>query len=177
MSIFDKRRKKLKKKKKVTPDVHHMKGKDVAPLREKLLKEQGGLCLVCKTPPKIPCLDHHHRKRIKGTGLVRGVLCNSCNVFIAKSENNCMRYGFSQKELPTILRSMADYFERDHLPYLHPSEVPKPKKVSKRSYNKLKTALKHMGSKVPLYPKSGTLTKPLQEAFENTGIKPEYYKK
>ena len=151
-----------------------LKQTDVPLFREKILNEQNGKCLICGNEPKIPCLDHSHKKRIKGTGLVRGVLCSSCNIFIAKSENNCMRYGFSPEELPDILRSMANYLEKEHYPYIHPSEAPKPKKLTKRSYNSLKRAYTGR-KKFPPYPKSGKLTKPLKTLFESYNITPNFY--
>jgi len=156
--------------------MQQLKQKDIKPIRDMILNEdQSGICLICGKEPKIACLDHSHKKRIKGTGLIRGVLCSSCNVFIAKSENNCMRYGFSQNELPDILRSMAEYLERDHYPYIHPSEAPKPKKLKKRSYNVLKKA--YIGrAKFYSYPKSGYLTKPLARLFEEYNIVPQFYK-
>ena len=91
-----------------------------------------------------------------------------------------MRYGFSQKELPDILRSMANYFERDHHPMLHPSEAPPIPKLMKRSFNKLKTKHKNAGvwklKKLPEFPKSGKMIKALQKAYDHYGMEPEYYK-
>jgi len=155
-----------------------LKHKEVAEVRETMLEQQGGVCLVCGTIPKRPCLDHSHVKRVKGTGLIRGVLCSSCNVFIAKSENNCMRYGFSQTELPEILRSMADYLEQDHHPLIHPSEAPKPKKLKKQSYNKLikEMKLNDYSKKIPEYPKSRKLTVVLERLYIQFDMKPEFYK-
>ena len=164
-----------------------LKSKDVPKLRNFLLKKQEGKCLICDKKTDHPCLDHSHIKRVKGTGLIRGVLCSRCNIFIAKSENNCVRYGISQEDLPTILRSCANYLEKPHLPYIHPSEAPKPKKLMKSSYNKLvKTHLKNLMKpnfygnghvpKLPDFPKSGKLTKPLEKMYELYELKPEFYK-
>lgn len=155
-----------------------LKASDVPKLRKFLLKKQKGICLICKKDIKDPCLDHSHIKRIKGTGLIRGVLCRTCNVFIAKSENNCTRYGIDQKDLPTILRACAEYLEKDHLPYIHPSEKPKEPKLKKSSYNKLKKAYEKSGrkAKFPEYPKSQKLTKKIGELFEELKIEPEFYK-
>lgn len=49
---------------------------------EALLEKQGGLCAICKQPeralrkgkPVNLCVDHDH-----DTGIVRGLLCRSCN--------------------------------------------------------------------------------------------------
>ena len=162
-----------------------LKHKEVAEVREAILcTQQQGVCAVCKCTPKRPCLDHSHVKRIKGTGLIRGVLCSSCNVFIAKSENNCMRYGFSQKELPKILRSMADYLERDHYPFIHPSEAPKQPILTKRSYASLrKWWNNHYRGRASL-PKYRVdekgkpiqkMTKPLNKWFALAEITPRFY--
>ena len=145
-------------------------------LRERLLKEQDGICLICKRVVKNPVLDHHHIKRVKGSGLIRGVICSLCNVFLGKIENNCSRYKIDQDELPTMLRSIADYLEKKDLPYLHPSEVPKEPKLKKSSYNRLKKeASQYQKWNIP-YPKSGKLTKKLEALFIKYNIEPEFYK-
>lgn len=155
-----------------------LKAKDIPIERDRILKEQGGVCCICKSVPKRPCLDHSHKKGIKGTGLVRGVLCSSCNIFLAKSENNASRYGFSQKELPDILRSVAIFLEKDHHPLIHPSEAPKPKKLMKSSYNKLHKMYKAdpCRSKFPSFPKSGKMIKALDILYYHYNLKPEFYK-
>lgn len=152
-----------------------LKSKDIKKFRAFILKTQNGKCLVCGKVPKRACLDHSHTKRIKGTGLIRGVVCSNCNVMIAKSENNSNRYGFNQKELPTILRSIADYLERKHLPFIHPSEAPKPLKLMRSSFNKLKKALEYTKYTCPSMSKSGILTKPLEKAFKIANIEPQFY--
>jgi hypothetical protein len=54
--------------------IKQLKVSDVPKIREKLLKEQNYTCPICFQKITDPCLDHHHKKRIKGTGLIRGVL-------------------------------------------------------------------------------------------------------
>lgn len=159
----------------VTKKHRQLKSKDIKKFREFVLKKQGGVCLVCKQVPKRPCLDHSHKKRTKGSGLCRGVVCSNCNAMIAKSENNCVRYGFTQEELPEILRSIADYLQRPHLPYIHPTESPPTPKLMKSSYNKLKKALEVSGFKCPPMSKSGILTLPLKKAFAQVNIEPQFY--
>ena len=47
---------------------------------QELLKQQGGLCKICKqleTQQRKLSIDHNHK-----TGKVRGLLCNRCNVAI-----------------------------------------------------------------------------------------------
>ena len=153
-----------------------MKGKDLSFIREKILKLQKGFCPICKRIIKDPCLDHEHKKRIKGSGLVRGVLCRTCNVFIAKSENNCIRYGIQYFNLPMILRNIADYLEKEQYPYIHPSEVLKPAQLQRSSYIQLMKRLLKENRKIPPYPKSGRLTKKLEELFTKFNISPKFYR-
>jgi len=162
--------------------IKQLKSKDIPPLRERLLKLQGGFCPICRKKIDRPVLDHEHKRKLKGSGLIRGVLCSTCNSFLGKIENSCKRYRITLQDLPNVLRRIADYIEQDHLPYMHPSEMPKKPKLTKRSYNKLKTAytkfLKHKnvrGTKFPAYPKSGYLTKPLARLFDRLGIEPTFY--
>jgi len=156
-------------------------------LRKKLLKKQKGKCAVCGKKPKRPCLDHSHQKRIKGTGLVRGVVCSNCNVFLAKSENNCIRYAIKIKKLPKRLRQIADYlehYENNPTKFIHPSEKPKNKVLKKVSYNKLKKVFEEnpgRKKKFPTYNMKGNkkkqiLTKELENLFKLYNIKPEFYK-
>lgn len=42
---------------------------------DELLQSQGGVCVICKTVPIKPSVDHCHN-----TGRIRGILCHSCNV-------------------------------------------------------------------------------------------------
>ena len=163
---------KFQRKKKVKPtEITQLKSKDIQRIRDEILAEQNGLCYLCGKPPIRPCLDHFHVKRIKGDGKIRGVLCSSCNVFVAKVENNCVRYAIGISDLPKILTKMVKYFQKDRYNLIHPSEAEKPKKLTKSSYKKLAKIWK-----VPPYPKSGKLTKELEKCFEEAGIEPEFYK-
>ncbi len=158
-----------------------LKYKEVAQIREDMLKEQDGVCAICNRAPTKPVLDHSHKKKVKGTGKVRGVLCFTCNIFIAKSENNCKRYNITHEQLPAILHSMGDYLERPHYPLIHPTEAPKAKILKKSSYNKLKKIYKGR-AKFPVYrvgvknKKIQKLTKPLEKLFIAHNLKPEFYK-
>ena len=156
-----------------------LKQKDIKPLRDKLLLEQKGKCLICKKEIiKNACLDHHHKKRIKGTGQIRGVLCSQCNVFLGKIENNASRYSITQENLPNILQSIINYLNKPHLPYYHPSEKEKQSILSKRCFNKLLKAysLKYPKRKLIEYPKSKHLTKKLEKLFKEFNIPIEYNK-
>jgi DNA-directed RNA polymerase subunit H (RpoH/RPB5) len=168
--------------------VRQLKSSEVKKLRSYLIKKQKGLCLICKKKIKRPCLDHHHKKRVKGTGRIRGVLCSNCNIFLAKSENNSVRYAIERDKLPFILRQMAKYLERKQLPFIHPSEKPKAQIVTKQSFNALIKAMRHSGysKKYPEYrtvtkknnvtKNAQKLTKPLEKLFDEFGIEPKFYK-
>jgi len=165
-------------------EIIQLKHKELKELRKKLLEDQGGICLISGKPPKRPVVDHHHKKKIKGTGLIRGVIDSNMNVFLAKIENNACRYGIDQSELPTILRNIANYLERDHYPYIHPTEEPKKQILTKLSYKKLRKAWESDTGRKPKLPEYRTkknkniqtLTKQLEKLFIRYRIKPEFYK-
>ena len=147
-----------------------------------LLKKQKGICPICTNKITRPVLDHQHKKRIHGTGQIRGVICSSCNVFLAKAENNSVRYGITTVNLPKILRNLADYLEKPHLPYMHPSEKEKPSIITKNSYKKLhKLFINHYSEKewhkFPAYPKTGKMTVGLKKLYDIFKLEPEYYSK
>lgn len=162
--------------KKIKP--RQLKSNEIGFIREQILKKQKGICPICKNQITDPCLDHHHKKRIKGTGLVRGVLCRNCNSFLGKAENNARRCGIQNKDLPFILRNMADFLEKKSYPYIHPSEKLKEKKLSKQNFNKLKKIVKlNYPNRKPIeYPKSGKLTKKIKSYYEEFEIEPKFLK-
>jgi hypothetical protein len=68
-----------------------------------LLESQGGVCAICKLPPKgthsrnkYLHVDHNPK-----TGLVRGLLCDSCNNGLGRFEDD-----------PERLRRAADYLAK-----------------------------------------------------------------
>jgi len=56
-----------------------------------MLKEQNGVCAICHNPESSKCkgtlrrlaVDHNHK-----TGLVRGLLCSSCNRLLGSAKDN-----------------------------------------------------------------------------------------
>jgi hypothetical protein len=98
---------------------------------------------------------------------------------LGKIENNCVRYSIAHKNLPEVLRNMADYLERPQLPYIHPTDAPKAPLLKKSSYNKLKKVMEVSANrkkkKCPEYPKSQKLTKPLEALYKEFNIEPEFY--
>ena len=64
-----------------------------------------------------------------------------------------------------MLRSLADYLEREPTEYIHPREIPKEPKIGKREFTKLNKYYKgKYPNRKPLeYPSSGKWTNVLKE--------------
>ena len=104
---------------------HLYNPKDTARVRELLLEEQKGKCLITKKPiPKgKAALDHNHK-----TQFVRGVLHTHSNVMLGKIENAWDRYmvWWCPVSLPEFLRGTADFLDREQpKDYVHPAFVKK----------------------------------------------------
>lgn len=156
-----------------------LKQSEIKKLRSELLNDQNGLCALCKQEIDTPCLDHSH-KRNGGTGLVRGVICRGCNALLGKVENNARRNKIKM-DLSDWLDYASGYLEMKHTEYLHPTEIPKKKKLKKSSYNNLKRIffINRSGENsrnFPAYPTTGKLTVKLEKIYKKAGIKPEFYK-
>lgn len=137
-------------------------------------------CSILKKKMKLKeaTVDHKHKLKAQdpgpdGRGLVRGILhfqANSLEGVIAKKYK---RYGLHKLiDLPTFLRNMADYLENPPIPqkYIHWTEKPKPKKLGKREYNKIKKYYFKMypkAKKIPPYPKSGRKTKKWEKMLQD----------
>lgn len=72
---------------------------------EALLQHQGGVCAICGRKPKERLvIDHSH-----SSGLVRGLLCNRCNLGLGLFEDDqkrllaAIQYLKTQKLLPPLL--------------------------------------------------------------------------
>jgi len=150
----------------------YLKFSEIRQFREKLLKKQNGICPLCKKQIIRPSLDHEHRKKLGGSGFIRGVLCSDCNAYLGKIENNAKRYSVKLYEIPMFLENVAIYLREEHVQILHPSEKPKKRKLKKSSYNKLKKA--NDGKyKLPKY--NGNMTKRISILFNKYNIEPEFY--
>ena len=119
-------------------ELHPLTVKEAGELKYKILRENSK-CPLCGCEVQSPVLDHQHLTNKdtlgdNGSGLVRGVLCNTCNVLLGKIENNSKRY--LKTDLCDFLRNAADYLESDNLPFIHPRE--------KSDYNKfIRNAIKN----------------------------------
>ena|SRR5208337_2750656 len=72
---------------------------------EKLLAYQGGVCAICKKPPaegKRLAVDHSHK-----TGLIRGLLCNTCNQIIGYFQDSTCGFENAIVYLHTIPATLA----------------------------------------------------------------------
>jgi len=164
--------------------IRQLKQSDIPKLREELLFEQGGICPICKYPIEdgTACLDHEHRRRIKGSGQLRAVLCRACNTFLGKLENNSRRCNIPLRRLPMVLRRISKYLLEEHKPFIHPSEREKTPKLQLSSYNSLKKKYKGR-AKFPefTFDKKGNpnqkLTIKLKQLFEQHDIEPKFYSK
>lgn len=173
-------------------EIVYLKSTEVKALREKLHNEQNMICPVCaqKMSHDAMALDHQH-KLFKnqplledGAGLVRGAICLVCNSWEGKVSGSFKRMGLHKKNnsMSDLLRNLADYLERENLPYVHPNEVPREPNISKKNYNKIKKMYeseeftperKNQKKKVfPEFPKSAKLTKALEELFIKFGVSP-----
>ena len=99
--------------------------KDVARVREKLYKEQGGIDLITglEIPDKQAVLDHCHDSQF-----VRAVLHRQTNAVLGKIENAYIRYikWWYDGTLSDFLRGCADYLDKEHeQKYLHPAFIKK----------------------------------------------------
>jgi len=157
---------------------------DIPTIRENLLKEQNGCCALCGIEISEVTgysLDHQHMTKketigVDGSGLVRGVLCRSCNIFEGKVWNSTQRYKQPEnvKCRIDILEKLIEYYKKDNFNLIHPNEKIKEQIVSKSNYNKLKKQylLSLKKKKFPEYPKSGKLTKILENLFTEFKIEP-----
>lgn len=114
-----------------------LKQKDIKVWRDKLLKEQGGICPLCKKPVHDdPVLDHCH-----DTGKIRGVLHRQCNHAEGRIKDWIKRTG-KDNDPVMFLKHLVMYLTRtyDHNPThpTHKTEVEKQILQLKRKQRKVK---------------------------------------
>lgn len=151
---------------------HQLLHSQVKFIRNAILEKQGGICPLCDNEVIMPTLDHYHSKKQYGSGLVRGVICNTCNRIAGVIENNLLRNNIAYSDAPKVLRNIADYLLNSRTRYIHPSEKPKAPRLKKSSYNKLIKAVSGK-QKIPAY--SGKFTKKIEQLFVKYGVDPEFY--
>ena len=86
--------------------------KDAAIFRKNLLQSQNYIDPIIKETITDPVLDHNHQFDQE----CRAVLERTVNSFEGKVQNAYIRYikHLTDKDLPTILRNLADYYENDY---------------------------------------------------------------
>lgn len=100
-------------------DPRKIKTKDIKPLRQELLKQQGYLCAICRevVNEAEAVLDHCHK-----TGLIRSVLHRGCNAYIGHLENNQLRNRITEQRLAMILRNYTAYVQTTK-DIIHPTHL------------------------------------------------------
>lgn len=143
--------------------------KDIVELRFKILKEQKGKCGICGTqhPDTVWTLDHSHSKGFGGTGLIRGVLCRNCNSAEGKVSRIARRFGIKMEDLSDWFRGLANWLDKAHYPYIHPTEKPIIK-ITKTQFKELmkKYLTKYPKKKALVYPTNGKAGTKLQEIIK-----------
>jgi len=98
------------------PTVKNLTLAEIAPLREKLLRKQKGICPLCKRDVKDPNLDHDHK-----TGGIRATLCRNCNRVEGKVAHWINTMGINRV---TALRLLIKYwmkFDDKEPSIIHPT--------------------------------------------------------
>lgn len=156
-----------------------LKQPDIKVVREKLLEKNNYICPICTQPldKKDAALDHCH-----SSGLIRGTICKKCNSLEGVWRSRMIRIGLKNTiSYEQMLFNMFTYLTQDPEMLLHPSHLPRPRKLMKSSYNDLKREITNCNKflkkpiKIPDYPKSKRLTKKLKELYEQFGMIPRYY--
>ena len=162
----------------------NLKTKDIKTIKQMLLEKQGYRCAICGKELTLEnsVLDHQHKQRksdkngVNGDGLVRGVLCQEDNLTEGKIWNSTKRFQSARTREDRInwLRKLIEYYQKELYPYVHPTEVPKSKILSKKNFNKLaKEFSEKYPKKKPLeYPKSKKMTKKLKALYFEFKIEP-----
>ena len=136
--------------------LYYLSQSDLKKLRDYFATNNVIFCPILKKKIDIDktVVDHQHKLKSeepdKDRGQVRAILEFRANAMAGKIENLYKRYGFHKEDisLPELLRNIADYLENDSITFehpedqnkiylIHPNEVPKRKKVSKRDLNLL----------------------------------------
>jgi hypothetical protein len=156
-----------------------LKQSELQALRKRQWLKQNKICPILKQeiPFEKSVFDHKHRTKKEkigedGNGLLRGVIHTQANVMEGKIVRLYRRYGLDKFiALPELLHNIAEYIKNPPMKpeYIHPNEKEKSKKLGKRQYQKIcKVYFKiyPKRKKLPVYPKSGKMTKEFQEIID-----------
>ena len=106
-----------------------LKTKDLKELRELMLRQQHGICPICKkhVPLSAAVLDHDH-----DTGHIRAVLHRQCNQVEGRVRSWCTRTGTGVR-FEDILKGILEHIQKDHtMNPLHPSHMTEQEREIKR---------------------------------------------
>lgn len=99
--------------------------------KERLYKEQNGICLICKRELDEDIqknhLDHDHELDGDTAGRIRGLLCNLCNAAEGRIRHEFVRSGLAGRGVDYIdhLESLISYLKRDTTKNnIHPKLAP-----------------------------------------------------
>jgi len=115
--------------------MRRIKHKEIADVREQLLKRYKDECKICGlvVPKGEAVLDHCHT-----SGIIRGAIHRSCNSLLGKLENNYKRVGMKELQFECFVEGAFEYlFTKQYAidpPLLHP----KHKKKQVAQFRKLK---------------------------------------
>ena len=109
---------------------------EIADVRARILSKQKFKCAVCGVKLRGSSrggatLDHDHE-----TGVIRGVLCRSCNGGEGKIKNAAIRYGGGKANWRKFLHDLLAYLSIHSIPktqYLHPTHLTEDEKRIKRN--------------------------------------------
>lgn len=159
-------------------NLKELKSKDVKSLKQILLEKQHNRCAICGKELTLEdsVLDHQHKNKkadkngVNGDGLVRGAICSNCNLSEGKIWNATKRFQGARTPQDRInwLRNLIKYYEQEKYPYIHPTEKPPQKILSKKNFNIVAKLYKQKFPKRKLlvYPKSKHLTDNLRKIFD-----------
>lgn len=111
-----------------------IENKHLPAVKAQLMAKQNGVCPLCKrnlTALGSPnqCVDHDH-----DTGVIRGVLCRTCNGIEGKISNLAIRAAFKEGKVDFLI-ALAEYLKLHKVPqtkYVHPTHLTEPEKHAKR---------------------------------------------
>jgi len=109
--------------------------------RDKMLSEQGGLCMLCceRIEAGADVLDHDHK-----TGRVRAVLHRGCNAMLGKIENARRINHLLGSRLGNMLSRVEQYINSD---YSHHPVYPTHRTVEEKKERAKKLARKRYAAK------------------------------
>lgn len=113
-----------------------LKHAQVAPARETLVKQQGGVCPLCNglmgraASKKNAALDHDHT-----TGIIRDALCINCNGLEGKIWNllRRMKKGGAREVLLNLVEYYERHDKRPHGEVIHPTHKTEAEKRTARN--------------------------------------------